>query len=71
MCAALLVGECHNVLGLVLLRLSGEVASTGSDEVCIIGEERQDIDVGVIESRILAVLRKDATKSSFVLAIRT
>lgn len=68
--SALLVRECHNVLGLFVFGLRGEVSSPCGDAAGIIREERQDVYVGVVESRVMAVLREDTTESCFVLAIR-
>jgi hypothetical protein len=58
----------HDVLGLLLLRFGLQVTGPNLDAGGIFGEERQDVDMGVLEQLIVGVLGKSLAEVGFILA---
>lgn len=58
---ALVVWKSHDVLGLLLFGLSLEVPGSGGDDFSGIGKERQDVEMRIIEDRVLAILSIDGS----------
>ena len=67
--SALVLGKGHDVLVLLLLGLGGEISSTGGDALSVLREERKDVDIRVVQARVLTVLGKNGTKLRLVLAV--
>lgn len=68
--ASLVIGESHDVPVLFLFGFLGEVPGAGGDALGVLGEERKNIDVWVIEARVLAILGEDGTELGLVPAVR-
>lgn len=67
--AALVVRKSHDVLGLFFLGLGLEVSGASGDEFGVFSEERDHIEIRVIEDRVLAILGIDGSQVCFILAI--
>lgn len=59
--ATFVVWESHDIPRLFFVGLGLEVSSTSSDEFGVLGEEREDIEVRVVQDRVLTVLGVDGT----------
>jgi hypothetical protein len=59
----------HDVLGLLLLGLGLEVAGPDLDVLGVVGEERQNVDIGVLEQLIAGVLSEGLAEMGLVLAV--
>jgi hypothetical protein len=67
--AADLGRKWHDVLGLLLLGLGLEVAGPDLDVLDVLGEERQNVDIGVLEQLIAGVLSEGLAEMGLVLAV--
>lgn len=67
--ATLVFGERHDVLGFFQVGLSLQVSSASGDEVGVLSEEREDIQVGIVQDGILAVLGIDGAQIGLELAV--
>lgn len=67
--ATFVVWESHDIPRLVFVGLGLEVSSTSSDEFGVLGEEREDIEVRVVQDRVLTVLGVDGTQSGLIAAV--
>lgn len=62
-------GQRHDVLCLLFLRFALELARPDLDAGDVVGEERQDIDMGVLEQLVASILGKGLAEMGLVLAI--
>lgn len=64
------LGKGHNVSGPLLFRLGLEVAGPDLDVGGVVREEREDVDVGVLEQLRVRLLSIGLTKTSLIFTIR-
>ena len=60
--SALIVGQSHDVSGLLLFRLGSQISSTGLDILGILVEKGEHIEVRILKDRVLAILSVDSTE---------